>query len=118
MHFAIGKMERNPQFFMTGVEKIANNRWHGSCPSLPLEDGAGAELGTSRLFLFHLQQMVWRGAPLHSAVPRLTGCTGVVLSVKEICSTFLLQDFNVLLHIKRIQMTRMNGSSQPHGLIF
>lgn len=50
--------------------------------------------------LFHLQQ---RTVPGFDA---------------ESCSTFLSWDFNVILHIKRIQMTRMNGSSQPHGLIF
>lgn len=108
---------KTPTFLMIRVEKTANNKYHDSCPSLQLENGAEMGLGTCR-FLFHLQWTVQWRAPLYPRCPRMDGWSNIVLSDKEICSTFLLQDFNVILYIQRIQMTRMNGSSQPHGLIF
>lgn len=87
-----------------------------NCPYLCLEDGARLAQSTSRLFLFYLHA---RGrAAFCLPWPRLAGRTSTACPDKESRSTSLLQDFNVILHIKRIQMTRMNGSSQPHGLIF
>lgn len=52
-----------------------------------------------------------------SHCPGLDAWSSEAFSDKDMCSTSLLQDFNVILHIKRIQMTRVNGSSQPYGLI-
>lgn len=111
--------ERKPStFLMIRVEKTANYKCCDSCPFLPLENGAGLGLGTCRLFCFTFNEWSGEELPSTSTVPGLDGWTGAVLPDKEMFSTFLLQAFNVILHIKRIQMTRMNGSSRPHGLIF